>query len=219
MGQSKMQKSLRRWISRVPARLHEVVGHIRQQPTHPEARMPQTEESRWFSEHVAQHESALRAYLARRFPSVPDHDDLVQETYSKTLRAWKLGKLTHVKGFLFTAARNIAIDLIRGRHGHESVSDDKILPLLDESPGVPEIVELHHRQQALLDAVASLPPQCRRVMICRYVDGLSYQEIALRLDLSTQTVKAHLVKGVRDCVDYFDEHGMLEAATSERARA
>jgi RNA polymerase sigma factor (sigma-70 family) len=174
--------------------------------------MAQTEESRWFSEQVAQHEPALRAYLVKRFPALPDHDDLVQETYSRTVRAWKMGKLTHVRGFLFTAARNIAIDVLRTRKGHEHVTDENMLPLLDEPASVPDQIDRDHCEQALLDAVASLPPQCRRVMICRYVDGLSYQEIALRLGLSPQTVKAHLVKGVRDCVVYFDALGMLEAS-------
>lgn len=172
--------------------------------------MSQTEESRWFTEQVAQHEPALRAYLLRRFPSVPDHDDLIQETYARTVRAKKLGRLTHVKGFLFTAARHLAIDLVRGDRGHERMTDEQMLPLLDESPSVPEAIDLHHRHQVLIDAVAALPPQRRRVMICRYVDGLSYQEIALRLGLSTQTVKGHLVKGVRACIGYFETHGLLE---------
>ncbi|MDP3073235.1 MAG: sigma-70 family RNA polymerase sigma factor [Opitutaceae bacterium] len=181
---------------------------------------PQTEESRWFSAQVAQHDSALRAYLTKRFPSLPDHDDLVQETYLRTVRAWKSGRLTHVRGFLFTAARNIAIDLVRGRGaGHENLTDEKLMPLLDEVPGVPEVLDERQRQQALIDAVGSLPPQCRRVMICRHVDGLSYQEIALRLGLSPQTVKGHLVKGVRDCIGYFDAHGMLEGVTGERSEA
>lgn len=181
--------------------------------------MSPTEESRWFSEQVVQHEPALRAYLSRRFPSVPDHDDLIQETYARTVRAWKLGRLTHVKGFLFTAARNIAIDLVRGRTGHERLTDERMLPLLDEPPGVPEVIDQNDREQLLISAVASLPPQCRRVMVCRYVDGLSYQEIAVRLGLSTETVKAHLVKGVRVCIGYFDAHGMFEALTPLRRGA
>src|SRR3954452_12993933 len=146
--------------------------------------MAPTEESRWFSEQVSQHEPALRAYLLRRFPMVPDHDDLIQDTYVRTVRAWKMGRLPHVKGFLFTAARNAAIDLIRGHKGHESVTDERMLPVLDEPPSVPDTIDQHQRQELLIEAVASLPPQCRRVMICRYADGLSYQEIALRLDLS-----------------------------------
>lgn len=172
---------------------------------------PQTEESRWFSEHVAQHEAELRAYLARRFPSLQDRDDLLQETYLRAVRLWKLGRMTHVKGFLFTAARRIAIDRLRGQAGHENVTDEKTLRLLDEAPSVPEVIDQRQRQGVLVDAIAALPPQCRKVMVCRYVHGLSYQEIALELGLSPQTVKAHLVKGVRDCIEYFDTRGMLEA--------
>lgn len=48
--------------------------------------MSSAEQARWFSEHVQPHEPALRAYLSMRFPSLPDHDDLVQETYARLLR-------------------------------------------------------------------------------------------------------------------------------------
>ena len=48
--------------------------------------MSTAEKARWFSEHVHPHEPALRAYLSKRFPALPDHDDLVQETYARILR-------------------------------------------------------------------------------------------------------------------------------------
>ena len=40
--------------------------------------MSSLEQTRWFSEQVQPHEPALRAYLSKRFPALPDHDDLVQ---------------------------------------------------------------------------------------------------------------------------------------------
>ena len=48
--------------------------------------MASAEQSCWFSEHVQPHEPALRAFLANRFPTLPDHDDLVQEIYIRILR-------------------------------------------------------------------------------------------------------------------------------------
>ena len=73
--------------------------------------MPPTDQARWFSAHVQPYEPALRAYLQKRFPALPDHDDLVQETYVRTLRAYEGGRVTHARAFLFTTARNAAIDL------------------------------------------------------------------------------------------------------------
>lgn len=58
-------------------------GHPSRPTAYP---MSSAEQARWFSEHVQPHEPALRAYLSKRFPSLPDHDDLVQETYARLLR-------------------------------------------------------------------------------------------------------------------------------------
>src|SRR5258708_22199485 len=48
---------------------------------------PPSDQSRWFSEHVQPHEAALRAYLIARFPVLTDVDDLVQDTFSRVMRA------------------------------------------------------------------------------------------------------------------------------------
>ena len=53
-----------------------------------------------FAEHVQRHEAALRAYLLSRYSTLPDHDDLVQETYLRVWRAqWRL-RLATAKAFL-----------------------------------------------------------------------------------------------------------------------
>jgi RNA polymerase sigma factor (sigma-70 family) len=47
------------------------------------------------------------------------------------------------------------------------------------------------------EAVASLPSQCRRVVIMKKVYGMQNKEISRRLELSVSTVEKHLTKGIR----------------------
>lgn len=176
--------------------------------------MPPTDQARWFLENVHPYEPALRAYLHRRFPSLPDHDDLVQETYVRTLRAHEGGRVPCPRAFLFTTARNAAIDLFRRQRArvHEEISDLTSLPLIDEAPGAGEALEREQRLDVLLEAILALPERCREVMMLRHLDGLAYKEIAIRLGISPETVKVHMIKGVKDCTRFFHQRGLLQPA-------
>ena len=176
--------------------------------------MSSADQARWFSEHVQPHEPALRAYLSKRFPTLPDHDDLVQETYVRVLRVDDPARLVHPKAFLFTTARNAAIDLFR-RRGVQPLKnlDDVIaLPALDEAPSVVDSLEHRQRGEALTEALRALPGRCREVMLLRYLDGCSGKEISKRLDISLGTVKCHLLKGVRDCARFLEARGLVDAS-------
>jgi RNA polymerase sigma factor (sigma-70 family) len=182
--------------------------------------------SQWFATEVKPCEPALRAYLLKRFPSLPDHDDLVQEAYTRLVRARESGRLTYAKAFLFTVARNVAIDLFRRRRTamHEPLSELTELPALEEPAGVGETLDRQQRLELLVEAVATLPERCRQVMMLRHLDGLAYKQIAERLGISPETVKVHMIKGVRDCTAFFRQHGLLDGdaatgtmGTTERA--
>lgn len=178
------------------------------------------EQARWFSERVHPHEPALRAYLSRRFPTLPDHDDLVQETYARLMRIEDPARLEHPRAFLFTTARNAAIDLFRRRKTSPQGSrleqaETSELPLLDTAPSVFETLERRQRREVLTEALSALPERCREVMMLRYVDGCSGKEIARRLGISLGTVKGHLFKGVRDCARFFEARGLVEPAPGE----
>lgn len=176
--------------------------------------MPPTEESQWFAEHVEQHAPGLRAYLSRRFPSLSEHEDVLQDAYVQILRAWRQGRLRHARGFLFTAVRNAAIDLMRRRQVHLTIIEEQKLPLLDEALGTIDSIDRAQQVDVLMQAVATLPPRCREVMRLRYFEGLAYKEIAERLGLSPETVKVHLIKGIRDCTHFFKRRGMFDTAPS-----
>ena len=178
----------------------------------PHRPMPPSEHARWFTEEVQPHEPALRAYLQARFPTLAEHDDIVQETYSRLLRAQGNGGVRYPKAFLFTAARNVAFDLFRRRGAKptEAVTDLVELTVLEDRPGVGELIDQSYELEVLADAVRALPDRCRQVIMLRYLDGLAYKEIAVQLGISAETVKVHMAKGMRRCAAFFAERGLLE---------
>ena len=172
----------------------------------------------WFAESVQPHEPALRAFLSRRFSSLPDHDDLVQETYARLLRVSDPQRLGHVRAFLFTTARNVAIDHVRRtrRTPVGPINDIAEFSLLEPARGAADLLDLAQRHEAMLSALETLPERCREVMLLRYVDGFSASEIAVRLGLAAATVRVHLMKGVRNCAQFFRARGLLDAAAATK---
>jgi len=183
--------------------------------------MSDLEHARWFAEEVQPHEPALRAYLQARFSSLGDLDDIVQESYTKVLKARHAGTVRYAKAFLFTTARNAALDLYRRRRAiptHTSVDGCELTPL-EEPPGIAESEEQSYRLEVLAEAMHALPDRCREVVMLRFLDGLSYKEIAAQLGISHETVKVHMAKGMRRCSEFFTDRGLLRGASPDRTEA
>lgn len=175
--------------------------------------MSPPEELQWFAQHVQPHEPAVRAYLASRFPSLQDQDDVVQESFSRMLRAQAKGDgIRHARAFFFSTAHNVAVDLFRRRARNEHVEMTELheLPVLEEAPGVGDLLDERQRHETLAEALASLPERCREVVQLRFQENLSYKEIAERLGVTTDTVKVQLGRGVRRCAKFFASRDLLQ---------
>ncbi len=170
------------------------------------------EVSRWFADEVRPHEPALRAYLRGRFPSLTDPDDVVQETYIRLLRAHGSVRINSPKSFLFVTARNVAVDIFRRRNAGliDQRADFDASSILMEDPASAEHFLREHRFQLLEEAIQSLPDRCRQVVMLKKVQGLSYEEISVRLGISHNTISAHLTAGVVKCRDYLMARGLVE---------
>lgn len=166
--------------------------------------------SRWFSEEVEPHESALRLHLRRKFPDHPDIDDLVQETYSRLLRARESGNVRAPKSFLFTTARNAAFDYFRRRRvvAIDGTPHLDHLPVFEDRPGVPETVSRDQELQMLAEGIQALPPRCRRVLTLRKISELSHAQIAAQLGISERTVNAQLAVGLLRLRDWLRNRGV-----------
>ena len=55
----------------------------------------------------------LRGWLASRYPTGVDIDDVIQEAYVKVLKSRKKEPINAPKAFLFATARNLALNTVR----------------------------------------------------------------------------------------------------------
>ncbi len=167
------------------------------------------EQTHWFVEHVLPYESSLRCWLQGRFGAQVEVDDIVQEAYTRLLRAHAEGTVVSPKAFLFHAARNLALNQIRHRSYTHPVplTETDVSSVLDNGEGVPESVARAEDIQLLIQAIQSLPERCRQIFTLRKIFGLSQKEIAARLGASENTVEVQGSIGLRKCAEYFQRHG------------
>jgi RNA polymerase sigma-70 factor (ECF subfamily) len=173
--------------------------------------MPPSDLANWFAQEVQPHDAALRSYLRAHFSSLADHhDDVVQETYVRLLRARDRGPIESPRGLLFATARNAARDLLRRRAVAHTVpiAENAGDCVFDEAPGVSETVSRRQESDLLAAAIAELPPRCREILVLRKFENLSHREIAQRLGIAEHTVEAQLTKALRRCEEFFARHGL-----------
>lgn len=149
---------------------------------------------------------ALRRYVRGLVGSREKAEDIVQEAFLRTYE--RRQSVTTPRAFLFSAARNLAIDA--RRHDRiaktDSVGDVEASGVVSFS-GTPEDLALSDERSRLLKgAIEHLPPQCRAVFALRVFHACSYQEIAERLGISEKTVEKHVGRGLRDTYQYLKRH-------------
>lgn len=111
--------------------------------------------------------------------------DVLQETFSYLFRKFPGFRLTAaMTTFLYPVVKNLSIAARRKR---TRLTHDDALLHAAKSPETPA-----SPRAELSAALASLPEGQREVLLLRFVDGLSLQEIAGAMDIPEGTVKSRL---------------------------
>lgn len=170
----------------------------------------------WFVREVLPLETTLTHFLRRNWRKKNEIPDLRQEVYARVYEAALTEIPGNIKPFVLATARNLLINQMRRDRvvSIEAVAD---LEKVDVSaPEVPQDRALIAREELrrLQDALTKLPRRCRQAVTLRKLEGLSRREIAVRMGVSDNTVRRHLIDGMRILAEKL--HG--DEAKPERAQ-
>ncbi len=139
----------------------------------------------------------LHRYCARLMGSVIEGEDVVQDTLAKAFVALDgLAGTPPLRAWLFRVAHNRALDVLRSKAIRAAEPIDAAHNVVDQAN--PDPVEVLMHQEAVRTAVsrfAELPILQRSVIILKDILDEPLAEIALLLDLTVDSVKAHLARG------------------------
>ena len=146
--------------------------------------------------------ASVQAFLNRRVRRHPDAAELAQEVYLRMLRVPDIGAVQNPEAYLYTVASNLAKE-----HSRQQRKDDAALDVdapvvqeqLAELPGFARQMDAEQRSKRLREVLRQLSPKCQAAVALQYWHGLSYEEIALRLGISTHMVKKYLSQALAHC--------------------
>ena len=150
----------------------------------------------------AEHGGSLQAFLFRRVRKHPDAAELAQEVYVRMLRVPDIESVRNPEAYLYTVASNLAKE--HARHERRdgdvvNVDDPLVQEQLAELPSYAGQLDAQERIKRLREVLHQLSPKCQAAVVLQYWHGLSYEEIGLRLGVSTNMVKKYLSQALVHC--------------------
>jgi RNA polymerase sigma factor (sigma-70 family) len=169
---------------------HEAVSEVDSSPLSDSEPITSEDRHAAIERFVHQHNDALVNYVRRWVRSRADAHDIAQEAYARIFRLGDASVVSHLQGYLYRSAKNIALNWIRSRITQESFVQEESLRANQEDKRTPEQICMAKEElEAVKRAFKQLPPRTRMVVYLIKQDGMSYDEVALKLGIKTSSVR------------------------------
>jgi RNA polymerase sigma-70 factor (ECF subfamily) len=145
------------------------------------------------------------AMAAIAYAVLGDHqlaEDAAQESFARALvRIKSLNDRTKFAPWLAAICRNVAKDMVATEAKQISTED---ISQVDKIKNPDE----HNR--AIRRAIEKLPDSAKELVVLRYYDGLSYEQISSVLGISKASINGRLTRAKRKMADYLRKNGFPE---------
>jgi RNA polymerase sigma factor (sigma-70 family) len=145
---------------------------------------------RWFRDL----RTPLRRFLkVRRKVAAGDIDDVAQEVFLRILRYDRSELVMHPEAYLYKMAANVAAEWSMRSNRRYPHAADWLTDL--EAQSTPEAdFERESEEAELQNALSVLPPRTREILRLHVSEGLTHQQIGVRLGLTRRVVKREVIR-------------------------
>lgn len=134
------------------------------------------------------------------------NEDLEQEVY---IKAWKNSdkyiEQGNFKSWINTIAKNVSKDYLKSAYKknlNNSTSDEAVLNTIKDKKEIPELKLIkNERQTQIINAINSLKPKFKEVIMLCEIQGYSYEDCARRLKCPLGTVKSRIYNAKKELAE------------------
>ena len=125
------------------------------------------------------------------------NEDLEQEVYIKIWKnSEKYKEQGNLKSWINTIAKNVSKDYLKSSYKknlENSVTDETIINTIKDKKETPELKLIkNERQTQIINAINSLRPKFKEVIMLCEIEGYSYEDCARKLKCPLGTVKSRI---------------------------
>ena len=132
--------------------------------------------------------------------------DLTNEVFMKAFNYLKddeAHEIENFQAFIFKTARNLVIDFYRTRK--QNISLDAISEIASKKEDVSQKIDDKLDIEKVAKAIKQLPNDYREIIILRFVDGLSFEEISHSVGKSLGSCRMLAHRGIKKIKEIIDK--------------
>lgn len=152
---------------------------------------------REYTELVEAYSDGVYNFVRFMIRDADDREDIVQQTFISLYHNLpKLRREVSLKPWIFKVAKNQCLDFLKRKKALVfSELPEVVLEIPNEDESVEAQVDLLGFMDEVKTALADLPHSVRDIMLLKYFEDMTFEEIAEIVSLPVNTVKSHFYRG------------------------
>ena len=154
----------------------------------------------------------LRGYLHDK----DNAEDIVQKTFIRVYEyKHKYNTTNQFSTWVYTIAKNLSLNELKRKRKLRADDDpDDTEKFLAEDESLSQKIEKQNIQELLTKAIELLKPKYREVIVMRYLQRMSYEEISEITSKRINTLKSQSKRGLKQIRDKVKNYGIEEEKVS-----